>query len=90
MRTYGNIRNIGTCQGYDYTTGCLLDYNYFSKDYKMITIDLSKQETPDADSNAIPKINFTGNLNRDVTMFSIIEESKETILDVSQGTLKVL
>ena len=39
LRTYDSIRKI---QGDDYTTGCLLNYNYFSKYYKMITIDLSK------------------------------------------------
>ena len=36
MKTYKNIRKIITGQGDDYTTGCLLDYNYFKKDYKMI------------------------------------------------------
>ena len=37
--TYDSIRKIATGQGYDYTTGCLLDYNYFKKYYKMIEID---------------------------------------------------
>ena len=41
--TYENIRNIATGRGDDYTTGCLLDYTYFKKYYKMIAIDLSKQ-----------------------------------------------
>ena len=41
--TYENIRKITTGQGDDYTTGCLLDYTYFKKYYKMITMDLSKQ-----------------------------------------------
>ena len=40
LRTYDNIRKIGTGQGNDYTTGCLLDYNYFNKYYKMIAIGL--------------------------------------------------
>ena len=40
--TYENIRKIATGQGDDYTTGCLLDYTYFKKYYKMIAIDLSK------------------------------------------------
>ena len=39
MRTYDNIRKIATGQGDDYVTGCLLDYNYFNKHYKMIAID---------------------------------------------------
>ena len=45
-------------QGNDYTTGCLLDYTYFKKYYKLIAIDLSKQQKLDADSEAIHQINF--------------------------------
>ena len=62
----------------------------------MIAIDLSKQQALDSDPKAIQRINFTGNLNRgqnvndNTTMFFIIEEVKETILDFSQGTVKVL
>ena len=41
--TYENIRKIATGQGDDYTTGCLLDYSYFTDTYKMIAVDLSKQ-----------------------------------------------
>ena len=41
---YGNIRKTPTGQGDYYTTGCLLDYNYFKKDYNMVAIDLSKQQ----------------------------------------------
>ena len=48
----------------DYTTGCLLDYNYFKNSYRMIAIDLSKQQALDADPSAIQHINFTGNLDR--------------------------
>ena len=44
-------------------TSCLLDYNYFKKYYKMIAIDLTKQQALDADPKAIQKINFTENLN---------------------------
>ena len=44
---------IAIGQGYDYTTCCLLDYPYFKENYKMIAIDLSKQQVLDADSRAI-------------------------------------
>ena len=47
--TYDNIRKIATGQGDDYTTGCLLDYNYFKNYYKMIATDLSKQKALDSD-----------------------------------------
>ena len=74
----------------------LLHYNYFNNYYKMIAIDLNKQQALDAHPKAIQQINFTGNLNRsqnindNTTMFFIIEEAKETISDFSQGTVKVL
>ena len=51
--TYENIRKISTGQGDDYKTGCLLDYIYFKKYCKMITVDLSKQQALDADPKAI-------------------------------------
>ena len=91
-KRYENIRKIATGQGDDYTTGCLLDYSYFKDHYKMIAIDLSKQQALDADPRAIQQINFTANLDRagNTTMFFIIEETKETVLDFSQGTAKVL
>ena len=48
-KTYENIRKIATGQGDDYTTGCLLDYSYFKDHYKMIAIDLSKQQALDTE-----------------------------------------
>ena len=92
LKTYQNIRRIATSQEDDYTTGCLLDYSYFKENYKMIAIDLSKQQALDIDPRAIQQINFTANVDRagNTTMFFIIEEAKETVLDFSQGTVKVL
>ena len=90
--TYDNIRKIATGKGDDYTTGCLLDYPYFKNTYKMIAVDLSKQQALDADPRAIQQINFTANLDRarNTRVYFILEEAKETILDFSQGTVKVL
>ena len=90
--TYENVRKIATGQGHDYTTGCLLDYSYFMDIYKMIAVDLSKQQALDADPRAIQQINFTANLDRagNTRVYFILEEAKETILDFSQGTVKVL
>ena len=64
----------------------------FQKYYKLIAIDLSKQQKLYADPKAIQKINFTGNQDRaeGLAMFLIIEEPKETVLDFSKGTIKVL
>ena len=90
--TYENIRKIATGKGDDYTTGCLLDYSYFVDTYKMIAVDLSKQQALDADLRAIQQINFTANLDRvgNTSVYFILEEAKKTILDFSQGTVKVL
>ena len=92
LKTFENIRKIATGKRDDYATGCLLDYSYFKENYKMIAIDLSKQQVLDADPRAIQQINFTANLDRNgnTTMLFIIEEAKETVLDFLQGTVKVL
>ena len=90
--TYENIRKIATGQGDDYTTGCLLDYPCFMDTYKMIAVDLSKQQALDADPRATQQINFTANLDRagNTRVYFVLEEAKETILDFSQGIIKVL
>ena len=54
--TYENTRKISTGQGDDYTTSCLLDYNYFKNYYKMKAKDLRKQQMLDADPKAIKQI----------------------------------
>ena len=92
LKTYDNIRKVAMGQAGDNTTGCLLDYWYLKKYYKLIAIDLIKQQKLDADSKARRQINFTGNLERaeGSTMFFIIEEVKETVLDFSRRTVKVL
>ena len=74
----------------DYTTGNLLDYEYFSKHYRLIPTDLSKQievENPDLKQ----QINFIERLekNEGATMFVIIEKSEETIFKFSQNSARV-
>ena len=90
--TYENIKKIGTGQGDDYPTGCLLDYPYIKHSYKMIALDLSKQQALDADPRANEQIIFTANVDRagNTRTYFILEEAKETILDFSQRTVKVL
>ena len=70
----------------------MLDYPYFKENYKMIAIDLSKQQALDADPRAIQQINFTANLDRagNTRFYFILEEAKETVFEFSQGTVKVL
>ena len=90
--TYKNIRKIATGKGDDYATSCLLDYQYFRDNYKMIAVDLSRQQALDADPRAIQQINFTAKLDRasDTRVYFILEKSKETELNFAQGTVNVL
>ena len=91
--TYENIRKIAAGQGGDdYSTDCLLDYAYFRDNYKIIAIGLTKQQALDADTRAIQQIRFTENLDRtgNTRIFFIFEETKKTVLDFSQVTVKVL
>ena len=87
--THEQIIEIG--RNNDYTTDNLLDYEYFSKHYKLIAIDLSKQielENPDLKQ----QINFIGRLERNegATMFFIIEKSEETTFEFSQNAATVV
>ena len=73
-----------------YTNGCLLDFACFEKNYKLIVADLSKQKALDADSRAIQQIIFTGKTDNQIRIYYILEQSKETKLEFSKGTTKVL
>ena len=92
IKTYENIRKITIGQRDDYRTGCLLDYSYFKKHYKMIAVALSKQQALDTDPNAIQQINFTANLDRagNTRLYFILEEAKKTVFEFWQGTVKLL
>ena len=60
IKKYDEIRKITTGKGDDYTTGCLLDYQYFKDHYQLIAVNLSKQGELDADPRAIQQIEFYG------------------------------
>ena len=77
--TYNSIQKLSTDQEDDYTSGCLLDYNYFKNCYQMTAIDLSKQEALTPDSKAIQEINFNGNLERQEQYFSLLKKQKKTV-----------
>ena len=86
--TYEKI--IEVSKNNDYATGNLLDYEYFSKHYKLIAIDLSKQielENPDLKT----QINFIGKLEEDnATMFFIIDKSEKTTFNFSQNFVNII
>ena len=90
LKKYDEIRKIATGKRIDYTTGCLLDYQYFKVHYQLIAVDLSKQKELDADPRAIQQIEFYGKLQTNSKVCTVLEKSKETVLAFYKGTAKVL
>ena len=88
IRKHYEIRKIATGKGDNYATGCLLDYDYFKKNYLLIAIDLSNQRELDTYPRAIQQIEFIGMLKTRSNVY--LEKSKETILEVYKGTAKVM
>ena len=74
----------------EYRTGNLLDYDYFKKYYKLIAIDLSKQQVLQENEYLIQQINFLGRLTDAANVFIIIEKKEHTILEFSQNFADVL
>ena len=85
---YGKIVDIS--RNNEYTTGNLLDYDCFKKYYKLIAIDLSKQQVLQENEDLIQQINFIGRLEEAANVFIIIEKKENTILEFSQSSANVL
>ena len=94
IKQYDEIRNVSTGYGDDYTTGCLLDYTYFKDNYRLTAVALSKQKAWNADLRAIQQIVFQGVVGGDnntkIRLYTILGQSKETMLEFSKRTAKVL
>ena len=74
----------------EFTTGNLLDYDYFKKHYKLIAIDLSKQQVLQENEDLIQQIHFIGRLEEAANVFVIIEKKENTILEFSQNLANVI
>ena len=74
----------------EYTTGNLLDYDYFKKYYKLIAIDVSKQQVLQENEDLIQQINFIGRLEKAANIFIIIEKKEHTVLEFSQNFANVI
>ena len=68
IKQYDEVRKISIGKGDDYTTGCLLEFAYFEKNYRLITADLSQQKVLDADPRAIQQIIFTGKVSQNIAV----------------------
>ena len=89
VEKYTELKKVMIGKGDDYTTGSLLDYDYFKKSYKLVAIDLSKQKELDADPRAIQQIQFKCEFDVESMIYIILEKSKETILEFYKGTVNV-
>ena len=78
----------------DYSTGCLLDYDYYLKDFNIVGIDLSHQAVLDSDPKINQKSEFvyklpSGNAAINYDLLTVLEKGKRTVLKFSEGTAKV-
>ena len=83
IRTYNNNLKIRTSQGDNYATSCLLDYLYFKEHYKMIAIDLSKQQALDADATQCNSVNIKLSISQLNKLKSGIKNGTEVTLNLS-------
>ena len=90
VKQYDEIKKTAAGQGDDYTTECLLDYQYFKDHYNLIAVDLSKQKELDADSRAIQQIEFYGMLKTKSQGCTVLEKSIETMLEFHKWAARVL
>ena len=89
IEKYRELKKVMIGKGEGYTTGSLLDFNYFDKYYKLVAVDLSKQKELDADPRAIQQIEFKYMLETNSTIYWVLEKSKETILEFYKRTVIV-
>ena len=94
IKQYDEVRKVSTGLGDDYTAGSLLDYANFKDNYRLIAVYLRKQKALDADPRAIQQIVFQGVVrgydNTKIRLYTILEQSKETILEFCKRTTKLL
>ena len=89
IEKYRELKKVMIGKGEGYTTGSLLDYDYYKKHYKLVAVDLSKPKELYADPRAIQQIEFKYMLPTNSTICWVLEKSKETILEFYKGTVKV-
>ena len=91
---YNELLEMKTGRSEDYSTGCLLDYDYYNKYFNIVGIDLSHQAVLDSDPKIDQQIEFVyklppGNAAINYDLLTILEKEKQTVLKFSEGTVKV-
>ena len=85
---------MATGRSEDYSTGCLLDYDYYMKDFNIVGIDISHQAVLDSDPKVNKQIEFdcklpAGNAAISYNLLAVLEKGKQTVLKFSEETVKV-
>ena len=90
---YNELLKMTTGRSEDYSTGCLLDYDYYLKDFNIVGIDLSRQAVLDSDLKVNQQIEFIYKLpdeaNEVFNLLTVLEKERQTALKFSEGTVKV-
>ena len=90
VKQYCGIRKTATWQEGDYTTGCLWGYPFFKDHYNLTAFDLSEEKELDVDARAIQQTEFYGMLKTNSQVCTVLEKSKDAVLQFFKGTAKVL
>ena len=88
---YNELLKLTTEKSEDYITGCLVDYDYYMKDYNIAAVDLSHQAVLDSDPKAIQQSKFIYKIGLDLRaqILTVLEKEKEIVLEFSKRTVKV-
>ena len=91
---YNELLKMTTGISDDYSTGCLLDYDYYIKVFNIAGIDLSHQAVLDSDPKINQQIEFvyklpSGNAVINYDLLTVLEKEKQAVLKFSERTLKV-
>ena len=89
IKSMMKLERLQQKKGDNHTTGCLLDYKCFKDHYQLITVDLSKQKELDADPEAIQQIEIFGKLETNSQVCTVLEKSKEIVLEFYKGTTEL-
>ena len=91
IRRYNELLKLTTGKSEDYTTDCLIDYDYYIKDYNIVAVDLSHQAVLGSDPKAIQQIEFIYKIGQNLTaqFLTLLEKEKKTVLEFSKVTVKV-
>ena len=86
---YNELLKLTTGKLEDYATGCLIDYDWYIKDFNIVAVDLSHQAVLHSNPKATQQIIYKLTNGTEAQILTVLEKEKETILEISKGTVKI-